>query len=72
MLAVLLVVPFRKRRGTRLIGVLAITIALASLPGCGGGLALPQKAAGVTTYTITISGTAGSIQHSTSVQLLLQ
>jgi hypothetical protein len=72
MLAVLLVVPFRKRRGTRLIGVLAITIALASLPGCGGGFALPQKAAGVTTYTITISGTAGSIQHSTSVQLLLQ
>jgi hypothetical protein len=74
MLAVVLIAPFGKRRRAlaRLSSLLALAVAVASLPGCGGGFALPQSSTAAPTYTITISGTAGTLQHSASVQLTLQ
>ncbi len=39
--------------------------------GCGGGFALPSKIT-PTTYTITVTGTSGTDQHSTSVTLTVE
>jgi len=38
------------------------------LTGCGGGFALPATHT-PHTYTITVTGTSGSVQHSTTVTL---
>jgi len=73
-LAVVLIAPFGRRRRTlmRLSSLLAFAAIVAALPGCGGGFALPQTPTAAHTYTITISGTAGTLQHSATVQLTLQ
>lgn len=44
--------------------------AAATLSGCGGGFGLPGS--GAKTYSITITGTSGNIQQSTSVQLTVK
>ena len=61
-------------RGLR---VALLTGVMLSLFGCGGGFALPgspgtQSQPTPQSYTITIAGTSGSLQHSTSVQITLQ
>jgi sugar lactone lactonase YvrE len=74
-LAVIFCVPVVTRRRTipRLRSLLALTALTAALSGCGGGFALPE---GQTTqskvYTVTITGSSGSLQHSTTVQLTVQ
>jgi sugar lactone lactonase YvrE len=68
----LLVLPFR-RRGRVFIGLacwLLLLGASTALTGCGGGFALPQSPSA--TYTITVTGTSGSTQHSTTVQLTVR
>jgi hypothetical protein len=55
--------------------VVLLTGVVLSLFGCGGGFALPGTSTTQPTpdtYTITIAGTSGSLQHSTSVQITLQ
>jgi hypothetical protein len=50
--------------------MLAISgIGAIGLTGCGGGFALPATG---NTYTITVTGTSGSIQHSATVTLNLK
>jgi len=62
---------FRRLRVVLLIGVVLPLI------GCGGGFALPGTSGTESqptpqTYTITIAGTSGSLQHSASVQITLK
>jgi sugar lactone lactonase YvrE len=50
---------------------------MAAIAGCGGGFALHQTtppSSGQTdiTYTITVTGTSGSVQHNTTVQLTVR
>jgi hypothetical protein len=64
---------WRKRNRQRLLSAglfcLLLTIAATTLSGCGGGYyAQPPSQ----TYSITITGTSGSTQHSTTVTLTVQ
>jgi multisubunit Na+/H+ antiporter MnhE subunit len=74
-LALLLLLPFRRWRNAFRGKLLLLVVALASLAtaaaltGCGGGFALPQTSQ---SYTLTITGTGGSDNHSTTVQLTVQ
>ena len=61
---------FRRRWITMAVLLLASLGAVTAISGCGGGFALPGSTA--KTYTITVTGTAGSIQQSTTVQLTVQ
>jgi sugar lactone lactonase YvrE len=45
---------------------------MATITGCGAGFALPQTPVGATTYTITVTGTSGSVQHNTTVQITVR
>jgi sugar lactone lactonase YvrE len=68
--------PGRGFNRIRALRVALLTGVVLSLFGCGGGFALPGSPV-VTqptpqSYTITIAGTSGSLQHSTSVQITLQ
>jgi Abnormal spindle-like microcephaly-assoc'd, ASPM-SPD-2-Hydin/NHL repeat len=61
----------------RTLRVALLTGVVLSLFGCGGGFALPgspgtQSQPTPQSFTITIAGTSGSLQHSTSVQITLQ
>jgi sugar lactone lactonase YvrE len=67
----------RGRSRIRSLRVALLTGVMLSLFGCGGGFALPgspgtQSQPTPQSYTITIAGTSGSLQHSTSVQITLQ
>ena len=70
-LAVLLLLPFRRWRKVwkgkllLLVAGLAGLACAASLTGCGGGFGLIQSQ----TYTLTVTGTSGTDTHSTTVQL---
>jgi hypothetical protein len=50
-----------------LLGALALG-SIASMTGCGGGYFGPAA----TTVTLTVTGTSGSLQHSTTVNLTIQ
>jgi hypothetical protein len=67
----LLIVPRRRRRlvtlGMLLFGSLG---ALTAITGCGGGFASPISPA--TTYNITVTGTSGAVQQTTTVNLIVQ
>jgi hypothetical protein len=73
-MAALLVLPFRRRR--RIYSILGCFLLLLGVGGaltaCGGGFALPQTKPPSATYTITVTGTSGSLQHSTSVQITVR
>jgi len=70
----LLVLPFRRRRRafTSLACLLLLLGVGAALSACGGGFALPETKPASATYTITVTGTSGSLQHSTSVQITVR
>ncbi len=66
--------PGKKRRRWITLAVLAIASlgAFSALTACGGGfgLVVPESRAG--TYTLIITGTSGSVQQSTTVQLTVE
>jgi sugar lactone lactonase YvrE len=70
----LLIMPFRRRRRTFLeVGCFLFLFALSgALTACGGGFALPAAQTAPATYTITVTGNSGSLQHSTSVQITVK
>ena len=75
-LAFLFVGFIRRRRrwppGLRILFLLCFGgLCAAGVTGCGGGFALPSKIT-PTTYTITVIGTSGTDQHSTSVTLTVE
>lgn len=73
-LALLLMLPlwslFRyRRRWTTLVALLLVSLGAATvLAGCGGGFGLKTGS----TYNITVTGTSGAIQQTTTVQLKVQ
>jgi subtilase family serine protease len=75
----LLVLPFRKRRSLRSLAIAAfLIVGLASLSGCGGNgsttlSCTPIVTPGSTTgpYTITVTGTSGSITQTATVALTI-
>jgi sugar lactone lactonase YvrE len=70
--AALLILPFRRRKRifSALASLLLLVAAGGALTACGGGFALPHQPS--TTYTVTVSGASGSLQHSTSVQITVR
>jgi len=72
--AALLLVPFRRRRRIyTVLGCLILPLAFCgALTACGGGFALPQTKPPSATYTISVTGTSGSHQHSTRVQITVR
>ena len=66
--------PGKKRRRWITLAVLAIASlgAFSALTACGGGFGLVVPESGAGTYTLTITGTSGSVQQSTTVQLTVQ
>jgi hypothetical protein len=66
--------PGKKRRRWITIAVLAIASlgAFSALTACGGGFGLAVHEKGAATYTLTITGTSGSVQQSTTVQLAVE
>jgi uncharacterized repeat protein (TIGR01451 family) len=57
-----------RRRGFLLVGGSAIVL-FAMLAGCGGGGSTPAP---TQNYTVTVTATSGSLQHSTTVSLTVQ
>jgi hypothetical protein len=68
-LAGLFFLPAKRRRRWAVLGVLMIVAlgALTALSGCGGSAFPPAKS-----YTVTITGTIGAVQQTTTVQLTVQ
>jgi hypothetical protein len=66
--------PGKKRRRWITLAVLAIASlgAFSALTACGGGFGLVLPESGAGTYTLTITGTSGSVQQSTTVQLTVE
>jgi hypothetical protein len=70
-LAGLFFIPAKRRRRWAMLGVLLIVSlgALTALSGCGGGFTMlpPAKS-----YTVTITGTIGAVQQTSTVQLTVR
>lgn len=71
----LLAWPDRKRRARLAFGLLALTLLAASLVACGGGsnnnqTTDPGTPAG--TYTVTVTGTSGSLSHTQNIPVTVQ
>jgi hypothetical protein len=66
-------VPGKRRRWITLgVLLLASLTALTALSGCGGGFGLGSGGPASTNYTITVTGTSGEAQQTTTVQLTVQ
>jgi hypothetical protein len=63
--------PGKRRWSLISLAVLMLTSlgAFAALTACGGGFGMGASATG---YTITVTGTSGSVQQSTTVQLTVE
>lgn len=76
LLALILVLPFAVRRRTlcRISCCTAIVAAVGILPGCEseGSLPATETVASQEAYTVTVTGTSGSIQHSVVTEILVQ
>ncbi|MDR3410980.1 MAG: hypothetical protein P4L87_08585, partial [Formivibrio sp.] len=61
---------WKKRRGLQILLLLVVSIAgLCLLNGCGGGTFVANTARTPTTSTVTVTGTSGSLQHTTTFTL---
>jgi hypothetical protein len=61
-----------KRLVRKLFFVSVLTLVATSLISCGGGTSGTSTSRTAKSYVITITGTSGSTQHTTSITLLLQ
>jgi YVTN family beta-propeller protein len=55
----------RRRRSLRVLGLVALTLVLVGMTSCGCPSTVHQD------YTITVTGTSGTLVHSTSVELIV-
>jgi hypothetical protein len=55
------------------IGCLLLLLGMvATISGCGAGFAIPKTPTNAVTYVITVTGTSGSVQHNTTVQITVR
>ncbi|MBV8282430.1 MAG: chitobiase/beta-hexosaminidase C-terminal domain-containing protein, partial [Candidatus Eremiobacteraeota bacterium] len=66
--------PFRRRRWQALVGLLFFALVVGAVSGCGGSSTLTSPGSGTTagTYTITVTGSSGSLQATTQVAVTVQ
>jgi hypothetical protein len=69
----LLIVPRRRRQITLALMLFVSFGALAAISGCGGGFASSDSPSSPgTTYNVTVTGTSGAVQQTTTVKLTIQ
>jgi hypothetical protein len=64
--------PLRRRKWQTLLGLLLFAFVAIAASGCGGHTTLNQTGTTSGTYTITVTGTSGSMQAKTSVAVTVQ
>jgi hypothetical protein len=64
--------PLRRRKWQTLLGVLLFAFAAIAATGCGAHTTLNQTGTTAGTYTVTVTGSSGSVQQTTSVAVTVQ